>query len=443
MDLLEVTFGPKRPKRPKSSKKWVLEFPFGSKSSKKSQPKILVHKYALTAIKKAQKKMQSTGNFREEKFQNCSRSSGTRSGPVVINQLSLDLGNGFTKMRLPSGELIAIPSYVTECSLPTTKIIDSPLGYYVGINEKNYGVGNVADHGTDEEGTHNGLYSSVKTDYYLHFVASIFAQPMATAPSAANHSCPSDSAQPKATASPKTESDENGAIEFRSNHLIVKDLLITVPPNANVEEIVRRLVGVNRITHNGISKVISINNVNPFVENDASGFWIANKFTPSKNFLVVQCGRGTTHMGLYSPAGARIGKIKTLGGESRLIASVQRQLATPQGLLPPIDDIMKAYFSQSAKVYFNDEVFSWKEVFGPYRQAKSEMFAKMVQSGFPLSTIGGIYFVGGAANTFDQVKKLLKGIQVIVDYQEERGEEIVPIASQFIEVLGLELIGTN
>lgn len=323
-----------------------------------------------------------------------------------IDRYCLDIGNGFTKATNLQGD-VAIPAYVVEKELPTTNIFNHPLGFFVevmggeGEAGKTFAVGQTAissSNGSDET---NGLYRKDKTDFYLLFLASLFT-------------------------------------EIKDRSVSISELYVSLPPLADGNALKVRLEGLHRLKVNGAEKTLNIIKVNCYVENDPSAVWVANKMEVASKFLLVQCGRGTTHMGLFDQFGNRTGDVITLGGESKLMTSVQDTLKTKQNLAPPLEDIMQAYLNPSETVWFNGQSYKWTKLFDEYRKQRSKMFSDLFLQNFQSMNIRQVYFVGGAAETFKYAGKMLKGVNVKFDSYNEGTEK--QTAQQFIELEGLKLI---
>lgn len=323
-----------------------------------------------------------------------------------IEKFCLDIGNGFTKATNPKGD-VAIPAYVVEKDLPTTNIFSNPLGFYIevlgeeGEAVKTFAVGETAISSSNGSEQTNGLYQKDKTDFYLLFLASLFT-------------------------------------EVQDRSVSIGELHVSLPPLADGNALKAALVGLHKLRVNGVEKSLNIVKVDCYVENDPSGVWIANKMESSPKFLLVQCGRGTTHMGLFNQLGNRIGDVITLGGESKLMKSVQDSLRTKQNLAPSLEDIMQAYLNPSENVWFNGRSYKWVKVFDAYRKQRSKMFAELFLQNFQSMNIQKVYFVGGAAETFKYVGKMLKGVDVKFDSYNDGTEN--QTAQQFIELEGLKLI---
>lgn len=322
----------------------------------------------------------------------------------TIPLICLDLGNGYSKITMPSpsGELsqVAIPAYVAPMEFDRL-VVNTAQSFTINLDGTSYGVGDRArplDLREDSKSTH-GLWVLEKHLFYRHFLMSLFA-----------------------------------GYGDGVDHLTIEKLIVTQQPNgipcadavkALASSEIKGLYGKRPVT-------IRIRNVEGIDETRPTGFLVAREVKPSSRYAVLNVGKGTLHFQVFSPDGSPEQLLTRTGNGDRmefLRDSIRTEL---NNFAPSAEALTVAIERGQKSVLFNSRPITLKPhltKFYKEQAAKLEALENYAIS----QEVGTVYLVGGGSHCFQKWKP--KGFDVIRSLPGVKDP-------QFTELSGLQLLGS-
>lgn len=322
--------------------------------------------------------------------------------------IALDIGNGYCKINHPAtGKFESIPAYVAPVFGKGIDdlFLDHVTSYRLQLPDQPMLVVGDAAKTLEFDGdttSSNGLWEVSKDEYYLHFLASLFV------------------GLPRGVTS-----------------ITIDRLLVTVQPKPSHagETQCERNAKTLATTHNfwvaGRSCTLVVKEVETYAENRATAFLVASTCQPSEPYVVVQFGKGTTHIQAYGTSGQAMGETMTIHGMARLMVPLQRRIReATNNLSPSMEELTHVIASGKKTITVGPKALKIAPLLSDYKKgfaAKLDQCLDTISQRGSSFEFSSIFLAGGAVSLASAWKR--EGIA-----RDWQPEDIEP---QFIELQGL------